>query len=77
MVGVDYEKKIINEFKALGQTPFEIVLSPQAKAIISRMGEKFPLEHFKKWWISNFAVVGGQHLHMYFSVENGFQDSVR
>ena len=63
----EYEQEAIETFEALGKTEFTVRLTPQARKIISAMGEAFPMEHFKQWWLENYARVDGGQLHHYLS----------
>ena len=65
----------IESLKQIGkEIDFDFSLSPQAKAIIERI-DNFPFEHFKEWWKKRFGTINGQHLHMYFSVDDGINQA--
>jgi len=72
-IGVFLEQNL----KDLGQTKFDIKISPQAKEIISNYGDKFPLEHFKDWFLKKHQFVHGGHLHEYLTVEDGFVKGIK
>jgi len=71
------KQKLVEDLQTLGKTEFEIKISPQAQEIISNYGDKFPWEHFKQWWLRNYAVVNGQQLHHYFAVKDGFEEGIK
>lgn len=75
MAKEDFKQKAKKEFQELGETKFEIQLSNQAGTIISAMEEKFPMEHFKKWWLKHYAFVNGGQLHHYFCAPDGIQEA--
>lgn len=53
---------------------FELKISGQAQSIINAIDD-FDEEHFKAWWMKNYAEVNGGQLHKYLSVSDGFQAS--
>ena len=69
-----YEQKA-EKLKRIGieiNTEFEI--SPQAEAIIKSM-EDFNTLHFMAWWKKHYGIINGMHLHHYFSVSDGINES--
>ena len=61
------EELLTEDLKSLGDSKFDIRISPQAKAIISNYGDKFPYQKFKSWFIKTKMTVNGGHLHEYLS----------
>ena len=72
---IKIEEILVSDLKSLGQQKFDINISPQAKAIISNYGDKFPYQKFKSWFIKNKMVVNGGHLHEYLS--NQFEKDIK
>ena len=66
---------LVSDLKSLGTSKFDIDISPQALAIISNYGDKFPYHKFKSWFIKNKIVINGGHLHEYLS--NQFEKDIK
>jgi len=63
------EEILVSDLKSLGASKFDISISPQAKAIISNYGSKFPYQKFKSWFIKTKMCVNGGHLHEYLATQ--------
>ncbi len=72
----EIEKILQEDLTRLGMTTFNIGLSPQAAIVISNYGDKFPWEHFKKWWMKRHFAVGGKQIYEYLSSSSGFMKGV-